>query len=212
MSALNQNKLPPVRGGGTIYPPPKIEENDDELRKRLKGVVLKDREDFTMLYYGLVSRVSSYVGIHIQSPEDVKDVIQEIFIGVWKSASGYSEKSSVIAWVLGIARRKIADYYRQKYRRDCFLGPDPLEMDQKMMLEDEGSSREMKKVIDKVYWEEIMKAISQDEKELVYLCFDIGLSYQEIASIQGIPVGTVKSRMFHVRKKLQKLIREVERG
>lgn len=57
---------------------------------------------------------------------------------------------------------------------------------------------------DKLALNEALKRLNADSKELLYLVYNIGLSYKEIASILKIPEGTVKSRMHSIKNDLKK--------
>jgi RNA polymerase sigma-70 factor (ECF subfamily) len=156
----------------------------------------------------LIQPVSHYVRIHIGPPEDAKDVVQEVFIAIWRGADSYSGQSSVLSWVLAISRRKVADYYRKKYRNAHWMTGESMDDDRIMEVKDEASTKEIAQIVQKVYWERLMQRLSPQARELIYLSFVLGLTYGEIAAIQEVRPGTIKSRMYAVRKKLMKLIRE----
>lgn len=80
--------------------------------------------------------------------------------------------------------------------------------DRIMEVKDEASAKEIAQIVQKVYWERLMQRLSPQARELIYLSFVLGLTYGEIAAIQEVRPGTIKSRMYAVRKKLMKLIRE----
>ena len=60
--------------------------------------------------------IYNYIKSHIAGNEDVKDVLQETMLAVWKGIKNYDGNSSFKTWCFGITRRKIADHYRVAYR------------------------------------------------------------------------------------------------
>mgnify|MGYP000910280648 CR=1 FL=1 len=140
--------------------------------------------------------IYNYIKSHISENEDVKDVLQETMLAVWKSINSYDGKSSFKTWCFGIARRKIADYYRVAYRNPSI----PIEeVEDVFTIEDEKES-----IDNKIIVERAVDKLKKAEKDIVFLAFNAQLSYFEISQIIGIPIGTIKSKMFSIKEKLKK--------
>ena len=120
---------------------------------------------------------------------DAQDVVQETFIAVIASYHSYEGKANIKTYILSIARHKIADYYRKKSIR-C-------EQELSESLKSEAISNDN---IETLNIKNAVDKLKKEDKELIYLIFTLGLNYQETAVIVNIPEGTIKSRMFKIRK------------
>jgi RNA polymerase sigma-70 factor (ECF subfamily) len=96
----------------------------------VQAVLRRDRKataEFVSRYSG---RIYSYVRSRLAPRyEQVEDLVQEIFLSAWKSLRRYRASGSLHAWVMGIARHKVEDYYRERLRapesiEDSELDPD----------------------------------------------------------------------------------------
>lgn len=97
------------------------------------AVLRKDRKATAKLVELHVDTIYAYVGSRlVPRVDNVDDLTQEIFLAAWKSLAGYRGESPLRAWLLGIARHKVEDYYRDKLRE-----PEPLPEDDSGELQDE---------------------------------------------------------------------------
>ncbi len=159
------------------------------------GVLLKrvgqgDEAAFRRFYDGYADRVFRYAFTLLRNRHLAEEAAQETMVAVWNNASRYMARSKVSTWVFGIARNKAFDLIRREERGRRLpelrlTEPDPAPAVHRT--------------------ERIMGALSGlpiDQREVVFLTFYEGLSYREIAKALGIPEGTVKSRMYHAKRKL----------
>jgi RNA polymerase sigma-70 factor (ECF subfamily) len=128
-------------------------------------------------------------------PADVvEDVLQETFIAVWRNAGRYQGRADVGGWVWGVARRQTALWYRKNNRPvpvlDQFADPDPATV--ATIRADINTA--------------MATLTSQDQQQLARMVFIEERSIAEIAEVFDIPRGTVKSRVFHLRRKLQQAL------
>jgi len=143
--------------------------------------------------------------VHVPAAEDTQDILQETLLGVWKSLISYQSNACFKTWVIAIARRKIADYYRKSYRDkdgetiDLYALRDTLETPQ---YED--------RMVDRLIVKKAIGTLSPLEQELIFLLFQARLSYRDIAAITELPMGTVKSKMHAIKNKLKKQLEEQE--
>lgn len=140
--------------------------------------------------------IYNYISVHVGACEDVKDVVQETMLSVWNGIKMFDSHSTFKTWALGIARRKIADYYRAAYHHETA----PLsEYEDTLTAEDDFDRINSKLAVKKA-----LTVLSKTEREIVFLVFSAQLSYPEVSEITGIPVGTIKSRMSGIKAKLMK--------
>jgi RNA polymerase sigma-70 factor (ECF subfamily) len=159
--------------------------------RELIADVAKGSEDaFKQLYDRFADRVYRYAYTILRARHLAEEVAQETMIAVWKGASKYAGRSKASTWMFGIARNQAYSLIRKEIRTKRvpdvpLVQPDPAP----------GIHRQEKVA-------RAMEQLSDDHREVVFLTFYEGLSYGEVASILDIPTGTVKSRMFHAKKKL----------
>lgn len=146
----------------------------------------------------------NYLSLHVGSGEDVKDLVQETMLSVWNGIRTFDGRSAFQTWVLGIARRKIADYYRSAVRRATVPLAD---YEDTLAAEDE-----FDRIHSKLTVERALAVLTKAEKEIVFLVFGAGRSYAEISEVTGIPVGTIKSRMAGIKAKLGRQLQNEEKA
>lgn len=124
------------------------------------------------------------------------DTAQETMLQVWRAASKFSGKSSVKTWMYTIARNKLIDRQR-KNRRLSFVDTVPDAADP--ALNPEGlllAAGEAERV------RACLKKLKPEHRNALRLAFYEDLNYEEIAGLEDIPVGTVKTRIYHAKKLL----------
>jgi RNA polymerase sigma-70 factor (ECF subfamily) len=133
----------------------------------------------------------------------VEDVVQETFLAVWRGAAGYQRTGEAGAWVWGIARRQAALWARRNGRADRMLNLDELVDlsagdDPATVATDRGDLERALAIL----------GTADDQRHvLARLVFVEDRPLTEVARRLGIPVGTVKSRVFTVRRQLQAALR-----
>lgn len=162
-----------------------------------------DRKAFEELMTNYLKILYNYVSHCIGSKEDVGDIVQETMLAVWKGLPSFHHQSAFQTWVLGIARRKAADYYRTVYRQKTI----PLSDCEDTIL----SEDEFDRINDGLTLHQALAALSKTEREIVFLVFDAQLKYAEVSQLMGIPVGTVKSKMSGIKAKLSRQLEKGER-
>jgi RNA polymerase sigma-70 factor (ECF subfamily) len=128
-----------------------------------------------------------------------EEILQDTLVAVWRGAGSFEARASVRTWLFGIARRQALQRLRKRSppapaelvdRADAALGPDEL-----AVLASGGTA--------------VAAAVGRlpdHQREVVALVMVAGLPLAEVAGILGIPVGTVKSRLFHARAAVARLL------
>lgn len=170
----------PRCGGGGVL-------SDHQLVTRVAG---ENEDAFRTLYDRFADRVFRYALTLLRDRHLAEEAAQETMIAVWKGAQRFEARSKVSTWIFGIARNKAFDLIRREKRGDrtpdvSLVSPDPAPG----LLRQEVVAG-------------AMSTLPEPQREVVFLTFYEGLSYGEIAGVLGIPEGTVKSRMFHAKRKL----------
>jgi RNA polymerase sigma-70 factor (ECF subfamily) len=126
-----------------------------------------------------------------------EEILQETWLAVWRSAAGFRGDSSVRGWLLGVARRQAHNHLRKSR-------PQLADLAEAQNVPDPGPSVE-DQVVREAERAELLAAVRMlpgHLREVLVLVLVEELAYPEVATVLAIPVGTVKSRMSHARKRL----------
>lgn len=158
----------------------------------LAAVARGDRAAFAALYDRSAAAVYRFCLCRLRDPEAAADACQETFAAVWLGAGGYAGSGAVLAWILGIARRKAADQGRR-------AAADPQPWEGETEVADPGYAVAAEEAVD--VWS-ALRRLPEGQQEAVLLTYGLGLSGEEAAGVLGVPVGTVKSRLHAARAAL----------
>ncbi|HTC16281.1 MAG TPA: RNA polymerase sigma factor [Steroidobacteraceae bacterium] len=157
-----------------------------------------DRKAFEELYNLYHRRMARFLMRLTRRYDVAEEVINDTFWVVWCKAKTFRGESQPSTWILGIAYRKARNAFRSSAR----LSEQNLEVQlEPLTTESPASSEELRD------W--LGQALGQlpiEQRLAVELCYELGHSCEEIAAIMNCPVNTVKTRLFHARAKLQKLL------
>ena len=174
----------------------------------IRSIARRDREAFETLYYRYAPRLGRYAMRLLQQRESVDEVINDTMLVVWQNAERFDpEISRPSTWLFGIAHHKILKRLSQSHspgealpfdedaedQPDAPAAPDP---EQTVMGRQLGAALA-----------DGLALLSPDHRAVIELAFCENYSYQEIAAVTGCPVNTVKTRMFHARKRLARFLR-----
>jgi len=179
---------------------------DEALIGRIAG---GDRHAMEALYARHHVRVYRFVLRLVRNEATAEDLISEVFLDVWRQAGRFEGRSTVSTWLLAIARFKALSVLRRRKTE---------ELDQDMAAAIEDPSDDPGTALQKKDRSAVLRgclnAPSAEHREIIDLVYYHEKSVQEAAEIVGIPEGTVKTRMFHARRKLAELMtaQGVERG
>ena len=165
-----------------------------QIRDLLAKVANKDGAAFQQLYDQFADRVYRYAFTILHDKHLAEEIAQETMIAVWNGADRFAGRSKASTWIFGIARNQAFTLLRKEKRAENTDTPELVQADPSKHI---------------IQHERVMTALNElsaDHREVVYLTFYEGLSYGEISGILGIPSGTVKSRMFHAKRKLAEVL------
>jgi RNA polymerase sigma-70 factor (ECF subfamily) len=176
----------------------RLEDSDRELIRRIAG---KDRRAFEVLYQRYAQRLHRYLSRLVFQPDVTEEVLDDVMLVVWQNAARFNDTSKVSTWIFGIAHFKAL---KARSRLSARAAEQPVADDQ--AAEGEGPEDatirgELGRVVARG-----LAALSPEHRAVVELTFYQGRSYQEIAEIVRCPVNTVKTRMFHARRRLTALL------
>jgi RNA polymerase sigma-70 factor, ECF subfamily len=177
---------------------PSLSANDVLL---LRQVACGDELAFCELYQRYHKQIYNYVLRLIHEPKEAEDLLQEIFLAVWRGANRYRGQAQVKTWLYRIAHYQAVSWLR-KHRNVA-----PFED-----IRDAFSKGPEQAILDTSQREEVQNALmhlSSKHRAVLELAFVHDMAYGEIAQVVGCPVGTVKSRMSYALKALTGKLKEI---
>lgn len=149
--------------------------------------------------------ISAYVYRMVGNYESALDLTQEIFIKVYNSLNRYRAEFKFSTWIYKIAHNAAVDHLRRNATRaqSLVVGPEgdsfdlPLES-ALLSPEQESERKERRGEI-----ESVVRALPANYRELIILRHSQDLSYEEIVEVTGLPLGTVKNRLFRAREMMR---------
>ena len=166
---------------------------------------------FEILIQRFKNPLTNYVYRFLGDYDSCVDVVQETFIKVYRYKDNYSSVAKFSTWIYTIAGNLARTEYKRSRRRNLFSINSYGEENKSFEIPDE-SNRPDVEVDANMKREIIQKAllkVRDSYREAVILRDIQGLSYEEIAEIIGIEVGTVKSRINRGRAELRKLLKHI---
>ncbi|MDX1671840.1 MAG: sigma-70 family RNA polymerase sigma factor [Balneolaceae bacterium] len=165
---------------------------------------------FNILVERYKDRLHNFLYRYTHNHQDCEDLVQETFLRVYRSRHSYERIARFSTWMYTIALNLAKSLYKKKQRMTTVtIHKDPNDSeDRKMEIEDTAVlpdvSLHQKMCVDKL--EKALKELKEDFREVVVLRDVQNLSYEEIAEITDLPMGTVKSRINRGRAHLQELL------
>ena len=173
----------------------KQDASEQRERELLTLIMHRDRQALGQLYEVYQPRLFKFIFRLIRDYDVVEELVNDVMLVVWRSAAKFRGDARISTWIFGIAYRQTMRRVSRKTLKlvtevdlDQFSAPDSVD-------------------IEKEDWVKAgIEALPAAQRAAVVLVFYNGLSYEEAATIAECPVGTMKTRMFHARRKLRELL------
>lgn len=175
-------------------PVPLSEADDHVLIQHVAG---HDRQAFEVLYQRYARRLAGYLGKFLRQPELVEEVLDDVMMVVWQNAARFNYQCRLSTWIFGIAYHKALKAMSHARTALPESLPQPVAWNEEDDPAVMASRQEQERAITKA-----VASLSPEHRAVVELTFYHAHSYQEIATITGCPVNTVKTRMFYARRRL----------
>jgi RNA polymerase sigma-70 factor (ECF subfamily) len=183
--------------------------SDIDLISRALG----GREDgFEELVRRYQRPITGYVFRMLNDYEASLDVTQEVFIKVYNSLNRYSSEYKFSTWLYRIAHNAAIDHMRRNSVNQQSLETENADGTYQLQIESPNPTPEQDR--ERSEWrteiDAVVKCLPAAYKDLILLRHSRDLSYDEIAEVTGLPLGTVKNRLFRAREMMREIF--IERG
>ncbi|MDP3499143.1 MAG: sigma-70 family RNA polymerase sigma factor [Myxococcales bacterium] len=175
-----------------------------ERARELSDALAKgDRAALGQLYAAYSSTLLSVVLRRVRNRAEAEEVVQETFIEAWRRAEQFQpERANIAAWLVTIAKSRAIDKLRGRAVADRAAANEPEAPPPRQPDEVVESVRSRTAV------RRVLATLPVEQRSLLELAWDEGLSHTEIAERTGLPLGTVKTRTRTALMTLKDVLRE----
>jgi RNA polymerase sigma-70 factor (ECF subfamily) len=168
----------------------------------LTGIANGDEKALEQLYLSYHSRLQRFIARITGRADRLEEVINEVMYVVWQKATTYNGSCRPSTWIFGIAYNK-ARKSMQKTKFDLAESLDAMDQENSWLGRNDASLKQLEM---KNWLETAFTVLSPEQRAVVELSFFHGMHYGEIAKLMDCPENTVKTRMYHARKKLEPVL------
>jgi len=180
---------------------PVLKRSDDASDVALvERVAAGDLHAFEALYRSYHPRLDRFLGLMTARRTVVEEALNDTMFVVWKSASAYNRTSKVSTWIFAIAYRTTLKALRQQDEPVDASAIDELSSDEP------GPEQQLSTGQTRAALLRALEGLSTEQRSVLVLAYFNDLPYAEIARIADCPVDTVKTRVFHGRRRLRALL------
>jgi len=150
---------------------------------------------FELLFRRYRPRIRRFLERKTWRPQLIDEILNDTMLVIWRKAGTFNLRSTVSTWILGIALRR---GLKANQRSDRAVALESESSGAACDVEEHVSRKELRARLDRA-----LESLSPEQRTVVALTYFEGYSYREIAELVGCPAATVKTRMFHARRRLK---------
>lgn len=184
--------------------------SDEDLMSEFQNGTV---EAFDILVMRYKDPLTNYIYRFLGDMKECEDLLQETFLRVYRNRHSYRRIAKYSTWLYTIAGNLARSEYRKRKRRRLYSLQSVNRDDEEYEVEIPDDSflpdTHTESIMQDKFVQETLKQIPDEFREVVVLRDIQQLSYEEIAEITGLPMGTVKSRINRGRTKLQQLLKDI---
>lgn len=176
--------------------------SDEEL---MAGIQARDNTALAQLYARHTPLLRTVIGRILNNDSDVDDLLQEVFLEIWRQATRYDEaKGKALGWIVTLARRRAIDKLRKKmaYSRAQDRLQEEVEHDPEPPMH-HGADRDVVASDTAEIFRSVLATLPTAQRDALDYAFYRGMSQREIAAHTGIPLGTIKTRLELAMRKVR---------
>lgn len=172
----------------------------DNDTRVIEQLCARDMGVFEVFYKAYRPKLRAFIRGIVPSEQAVDEVFDDVMMVVWDKIQDFEGRSKLSTWVYGIAYRR-ALKERKPSREDEL--PEGHEE-----TPDEGADTDgpLEEIMTKEHLQSVLGRLPDDQGLVVRLAYFEGLNYREIGAIMDCPADTVKTRMYHAKRKLKAML------
>lgn len=171
----------------------------DEVRL-IKRVATGNLDAFETLYRSYFPKLARFLDRMTRQPHLIEEIVNDTMLVVWQKAHTFDASCKLSTWIFAISYRKALKAIR--------LRDDPVECDFETCQDESAHEpeNEVRRHELQALFKHALDSLTLEQRTVVCLTYFHDLGYAEIADIMDCPVNTVKTRMFHARRRLVTLL------
>lgn len=208
MNAVNEQRSADSRmSNGTLADSDlncSIASEDEVDAALLRRIVKQDQQALEKLYHRYYQRLTRFIYRVAGHSDVLEEIINDTFYVVWSKAETFHGGARVSTWIFGIAYNKVLKSLKSQYRQQPVFDSELMDTLQQVVSDDSYSDTD--KWVSENWFNSAFALLPAEQRATVELTYYHDMSYQEIAALMQCSENTVKTRMFHARKKLQVIL------
>ena len=165
-----------------------VTHTEQELVALLKA---QDGSSYSYLYDHYAAALNGVILQILADQELANDVLQEAFVNIWRKIDSYdSSKGRLFTWMLNVARNLAIDVVRSKAYQNSRKNQDLTDT-----VFGEKSGSVIQPGLDNIGLKKAVEKLKPEHRDLIDLAYFKGYTHEEISTAQGLPLGTVKTRI-----------------
>jgi RNA polymerase sigma-70 factor, ECF subfamily len=170
----------------------------------LRRIKAGDENAFATLYTSMSRRIFAFALNQVHDEARAEEILIDTMHEVWKKPEHFNGTSKLSTWVIGIARYKVLNSFRER-KHDHEELVD--EIANSIESDEPGPYESVAAREREIGVRRCMAKLSAQHRECMHLAFFEGMTLAEIAKLQACPENTVKTRLFHARQKIKNCLR-----
>lgn len=170
----------------------------------LRRIKAGDENAFATLYTSMSRRIFAFALNQVHDEARAEEILIDTMHEVWKKPEHFNGTSKLSTWIIGIARYKVLNSFRER-KHDHEELVD--EIANSIESDEPGPYESVAAREREIGVRRCMAKLSAEHRECMHLAFFEGMTLAEIATLQACPENTVKTRLFHARQKIRNCLR-----
>ncbi|MBR3722883.1 MAG: sigma-70 family RNA polymerase sigma factor [Selenomonadaceae bacterium] len=166
--------------------------------------------EFQNIYSQYYRKIYNYVYMQLLHREIAEDVTSDVFFAVWKNLENFDpERGNISSWLFAIAHNAVKDYRKKAYfRHETSVWETPETPSQDFLRQD-GEEGTLKNPTNRRAYR-ILKKLTQDERHLLSLRYELDMTHEKIAHILGMNASAVRQKYSRLLAKCRKIDEQQE--
>jgi RNA polymerase sigma-70 factor (ECF subfamily) len=170
--------------------------DDEQAKALIRRCADRDESALVQLHQTFHKRIYLFAFNRLRNDDDAREVVNETLFRVWQGAARFKGESLASTWMLGIAKNVAASLRNPA----APLHEDIEEYTETIAADAETTERVLERKQDESRVHTCLEKLTPAHRDCAQLIYLSELSLEEVAKLQGVPVGTVKSRALYLRK------------
>ena len=182
----------------------------DKRDEELVVLALDDADWYGCLMRRYEQRLKRYIRrIASFNDDDIEDVLQDVFIQVYRNLRGFNQRLKFSSWIYRITHNVVISQYRKTQRRPQTIGGEGGDELLAMIADEQDIDRRVDRHIDNMKLQEVFGVLDQKYRDVLVLKYLEEREYEEISDILQKPVNTVGTLLFRAKKQFRQKAREL---